>query len=116
MVARPIYGPNEVTMSIESVIHKIAVDPEFKRAMEEDPTAALKSHGIDLPLDELKALKVAMRDSELSAVLPNDPTDWYAPQFKGVVRDPTDWYAPQFKEVSRDPTDWYAPQFDPDVA
>jgi hypothetical protein len=79
-------------MSIETVIHRIANDSVFAHAMAEDPDAALEGHGLELPTDEVDALKHILNaspDSILSVVFTDQSSEWFVAPFKGVAKDPS---------------------------
>ena len=87
-------------MSIENIIHRIASDPEFGSAIAEDPVATLEAHGLELHPEELAALQAAMSTPNGSSLImdaPDGPTEWFAPQFKGVIAGPTEWFKAQFR-------------------
>jgi hypothetical protein len=95
---------NEVTMSIETIIHRIMNDTAFARAMVRDPDAALEAHGLEVAPEELNALMSVLSKSEGSDLI------------SGAVEDPNEWFAPQFKSATADPNEWFEAQFRSEIA
>jgi hypothetical protein len=89
--------PKEVSMSVEEVIHRMTEDTDFAHAMVEDPRTALEAFGLELPPEEILALKAAFHRSSVPSGATEDPTEWFSPQFNPAVADPTEWFEHQFQ-------------------
>lgn len=89
--------PKEVIMSIEEIIHRMAEDDDFAGAMVDDPSAALEASGLELPPEEILALKAAFLRSTGKTDATEDPTEWFSPQFTPATADPTEWFEHQFQ-------------------
>jgi len=85
-------------MSIEKIVHRIASDASFAESFRHDPLVALETEGVQVSLEELKALHQAVHSSD---------------QLSGVNTGPIDWYVSQFADENTGPIDWYVTQFTP---
>ncbi len=64
-------------MALAKVTHRIATDKDFAAQLLNDPQAALKASGLDLPNDALKALlKVLHQVTDPRSIISLPTYDW----------------------------------------
>jgi hypothetical protein len=85
-------------MTLEQVVHRIAIDSAFAAAFRADPEAALRQEGVSLERGEVLALAAAMKTSEPNN-RPNAGWPWYESQLhRDPAKDPNagwPWYEAQ---------------------